>query len=131
MGMQKQLTPAERRIIAASAGINEQYLWQCLTGRRDMNPAEARRIEDLADGLVTRQMLCQKSWQGIWPELAVSPAPSAQAAIDSVADEQAAADALRAGVVRRCVHRRSHDVPLDVDRRHSGPPFQAIEAGEA
>lgn len=87
MGMQKQLTPSERRTVAAAAGINEQYLWQCLTGRRDMNPAEARRVEGLAGGLVTRQMLCQKSWLGIWPELAKARAKRAKAATNSVAVE--------------------------------------------
>lgn len=68
--MQKQLTSTERREWAEKLGINEQYLYQCLTARRDMNPAEARRLEDASMGAITRQMLCQKTWQGIWPELA-------------------------------------------------------------
>lgn len=63
-------TPKERRDLATLAGINERYLWQCLTGRRDMGPAEARRVETVTDGLITRQMVCQKTWLGIWPELA-------------------------------------------------------------
>ena len=68
--MSKEITPAERKSIADKVGVNEQYLYQCLTGLRDMNPANARRIEEETGGAVTRQMLCQKTWQGIWPELA-------------------------------------------------------------
>ena len=69
-GMTKQITPEKRRALAAQVGVHEQYLYQCLTGRRDMNPAEARRIEDATRGEVSRRMLCQKTWEGIWPELA-------------------------------------------------------------
>lgn len=68
--MSKQITPKERQAWAIKLGINEQYLYQCLTGRRDMGPTEARRVEAESDGAITRQMICQKTWQGIWPELA-------------------------------------------------------------
>ena len=68
--MEKQITPAQRRAIAAKVGVNEAYLYQCLTGRRDMNPAEALRVELESGRAVTRQMLCQRTWRGIWPELA-------------------------------------------------------------
>ena len=34
-----------------------------------MGPIEARRIEDESNGEITRQMLCQKTWDRIWPEL--------------------------------------------------------------
>lgn len=67
-----EITPEDRRKLAEKLGKDEQYLYQCLTGRRDMNPSEARRIEVESDGILTRQMLCQKTWQGIWPELAQS-----------------------------------------------------------
>lgn len=69
MHMDKQLTPEDRRRIASVTGLNEQYLYQCLTGRRDMNPEAARKAEDITNGEVTRQMLCQKTYAGIWPEL--------------------------------------------------------------
>lgn len=68
--MTTQITPEVRRTLAAQVGVHEQYLYQCLTGRRDMNPAEARRIEMATAGQLTRQMLCQSTWSGIWPELA-------------------------------------------------------------
>lgn len=64
------ITPERRRQLAVQVNAHEQYLYQCLTGRRDMNPAEARRIEAETRGELTRQMLCQKTWMGIWPELA-------------------------------------------------------------
>lgn len=70
MGMSKQITASERQALAEKLEVSEQYLYQCLTGRRDMGPAEARRLEQESGGALTRQMLCQRTWQGIWPELA-------------------------------------------------------------
>lgn len=67
--MQKQFTPEFRKRIAGLTGIDEQYLYQCLTGRRDMNPAAALKAEVDSNGEVTRQMLCQKTYSGIWPDL--------------------------------------------------------------
>ena len=67
--MNTQITPDERRQLAEKVGINEQYLYQCLTGRREMSASEAVRVEQQTEGRVTRQMVCQGSWQGIWPEL--------------------------------------------------------------
>ena len=69
-GMEKSFTPSDRKRISALTGIDEQYLYQCLTGRRDMNPAQARKAEEATNGEVTRQMLCQRTYAGIWPELA-------------------------------------------------------------
>jgi DNA-binding transcriptional regulator YdaS (Cro superfamily) len=70
MSTETHISPDRRRQLAELVGAHEQYLYQCLTGRRDMNPTEARRIETETGGELTRQMLCQKTWQGIWPELA-------------------------------------------------------------
>jgi DNA-binding transcriptional regulator YdaS (Cro superfamily) len=63
------ITADERRQLAEKVGINEQYLYQCLTGRRDMSAIEAVRVEQETDGRVGRKMVCQGSWQSIWPEL--------------------------------------------------------------
>lgn len=60
----------DRRRLAALAGISEPYLYQCLTGHRDMNPGAARRVEVATKGEVTRRDLCMKTWADIWPELA-------------------------------------------------------------
>jgi DNA-binding transcriptional regulator YdaS (Cro superfamily) len=59
----------DRRRLAALAGINQAYLYQCLTGRRDMGPVEARRVERATNGELTRRDLCGKTWRLIWPEL--------------------------------------------------------------
>lgn len=67
--MQKQITTDRRKQLAAEHGVNLQYLYQCLTGRRDMNPAEAMRLETESGKELTRQMLCQKTYAGIWPDL--------------------------------------------------------------
>jgi DNA-binding transcriptional regulator YdaS (Cro superfamily) len=68
--MEIQITPARRKELADKHGVHEQYLYQCLTGRRDMNNGEARRLETDTNGELTRQMLCQKTYADVWPELA-------------------------------------------------------------
>jgi DNA-binding transcriptional regulator YdaS (Cro superfamily) len=69
-GMSSDFSVDDRRRLAAVAGISEAYLYQCLTGRRDMGPAEARRVENVTGGELMRWHLCQKTWHRIWPELA-------------------------------------------------------------
>jgi DNA-binding transcriptional regulator YdaS (Cro superfamily) len=70
--MNTQISPDERRQLAEKVGINEQYLYQCLTGRREMSAWEAVRVEQESEGRLTRKMVCQGSWQSIWPELVES-----------------------------------------------------------
>ena len=67
--MEQKLTAQQRQELAQTVGLNEQWLYQCLSGRRDMSPAEAIRVEAASGGSVTRQMLCQGNWAKIWPEL--------------------------------------------------------------
>ena len=67
--MSTEITAARRRQLAELHKVNEQYLYQCLTGRRDMGPAEARRLEMATGGELKRSMLCQKTYADIWPEL--------------------------------------------------------------
>jgi DNA-binding transcriptional regulator YdaS (Cro superfamily) len=67
--MNTQITPDERRQLAEKVGINEQYLYQCLTGRREMSASEAVRVEQETGGRLGRKMVCQGTWQSIWPEL--------------------------------------------------------------
>lgn len=67
--MIKKFQPSERKEWAARLHLNEQYLYQCLTGRREMKSTTAKRIEDQSNGVITRKMLCQKTWPDIWPEL--------------------------------------------------------------
>lgn len=70
MEKNKLMPPGERRQWAEKLGINQYYLYQCLTGRRDMGPAVARRIESESNGAITRRMVCTRTWFAIWPELA-------------------------------------------------------------
>jgi len=74
MSNKPPITPADRKRIADQVGVNEQYLYQCLTARRDMSPAEAMRIEIATGGQLTRRDLCQKSYAAIWPDLATQEA---------------------------------------------------------
>ena len=67
--MEQKLTAQQRQELAEKVNLNEQWLYQCLSGRRDMSPAEAIRVEAASGGSVTRQMLCQGNWAKIWPEL--------------------------------------------------------------
>lgn len=65
----KQITPQERARLAAVVGINEQYLYQCLTGRAQMDAKEAARIEKATDLALRRWDLRTKDWHEVWPEL--------------------------------------------------------------
>ena len=58
-----------RQEIAIQMGLSEQYIYQCLTGRRNMKPIQASALEKLTKGAITRKMVCRTTWQDIWPEL--------------------------------------------------------------
>lgn len=64
------ITAQRRRELAQLTGKSDAYLYQCLAGIRDMNPAEALRLEQLTKGELHRRRLCQRTWAAIWPELA-------------------------------------------------------------
>ena len=63
------VTPAERAEIAALVGMNEQYLYQCITGRKAMKPAEAVRVESASGGRLTRALLRPNDYWLVWPDL--------------------------------------------------------------
>lgn len=73
---------ADRAALAEKVGVNEQYLYQCLTGRKAMKPEEAVRVERESAGQVTRRDLRPEDWHRIWPELVTDehPAPDPQPA---------------------------------------------------
>lgn len=77
--MPANITPDQRREFARRAGVNEQYLYQCLTGRRDMGADEAIRVETALGGDLTRKDLCPNVWQKRWPELATPRRKAAKA----------------------------------------------------
>lgn len=79
------MTAADRRALAVKVGVDEQYLYQCLTGRNTgMSAAEAVRVERESGLTVRRWDLRPKDWHLIWPELVgadgAPQAPQAQAA---------------------------------------------------
>lgn len=74
------ITRERRRELAEIHGLSDAYLYQCLTQRRDMDAAEARRVETITSGELRRWML-RRDWHLIWPELIGSPgAPAVPAA---------------------------------------------------
>lgn len=64
----KHISTPERGQLARAAGVNDQYLYQCLTRRRDMDPKEAARVEAATGGQLRRWHL-RRDWHLIWPEL--------------------------------------------------------------
>lgn len=58
-----------RREIASVCGVDDQFLYQCLTGRRQMDAKDAVRVESRSDGRIRRWQLRQKDWHEVWPEL--------------------------------------------------------------
>jgi len=66
--MDAQITPKERAELAERAGVNEQYLYQCLSGRRDMDATQASIVERKTEGRIRRWQL-RRDWHVTWPEL--------------------------------------------------------------
>lgn len=73
MRLMNTMTAAERQAIAADLGISEQYLYQCLTGRKHMKPEEAVRLELESAGAIQRWHVRTSDWHLIWPELRSRP----------------------------------------------------------
>lgn len=67
------ISASDRRALAEQLGINEQYLYQCLTGRKDMRTDEAVRIEQESGGRIRRWHLRVHDWHRHWPELIDHP----------------------------------------------------------
>lgn len=63
------MTASERQAIAHELGVSDQYLYQCLTGRKLMRPEEAVRIEKGSGGRLRRWDVRRSDWHRIWPEL--------------------------------------------------------------
>jgi len=94
--------PASLRVnLARRAGIADAYLYQCLTGRRAMDAAEAVRVEERLAGQLRRWHLRVRDWHRIWPELVGAVgAPAVGQRLDSVPISEAPSQSV-AGSSRR------------------------------
>ena len=63
------MTSEQGKALAEALRVDEQYLYQCLSGRKDMKPAEAVRIERESEQRLRRWQLRQSDWHLIWPDL--------------------------------------------------------------
>lgn len=66
------ITPADRAAIAIAIGVNEQYLYQCLTRRRATPPERCPGIERASGGrLLCEQLRPDVRWHRVpdaaWP----------------------------------------------------------------
>lgn len=87
------ISPAERLAVAAAVGMNEQYLYQCLTGRRPTPADRCPAIERASEGRITcDELRPDVRWQRVpdpaWPHPAGRPcidvaAPVSQQASDA------------------------------------------------
>jgi DNA-binding transcriptional regulator YdaS (Cro superfamily) len=65
--MTLKTTAQERKAIADAVGINPQYLYQALTGRRSPVAELCIKIEKASKGKIKRHEL-RPDWAAIWPE---------------------------------------------------------------
>ena len=84
------MTPNRRQQVADLVGLNEQYLYQCLTGRRQAPQQRCPSIERASDAEVTcEQLRPDVRWVRVpdagWPH------PGGRPLIDVAGDVQSAA----------------------------------------
>ena len=83
--------PAPERVaVAAAIGVNEQYLYQCLTRRRPTPPDRCPAIERATEGRVTcEELRPDVAWQRIpdpiWPHAGGRPCIDVAAPLREVA----------------------------------------------
>jgi DNA-binding transcriptional regulator YdaS (Cro superfamily) len=67
------ITAPQRVALAEKYHISERYLYQLLTGRRQMNAVAALEIEARTNGEIRRWHVRRNDWWQIWPELVDAP----------------------------------------------------------
>lgn len=71
-----EMTSKRRKELCREHGLSDAYIYQCLSGKKQMKSKEATRIERITGGEITRQMLRRDDYWLIWPDL---PAPTKEA----------------------------------------------------
>jgi DNA-binding transcriptional regulator YdaS (Cro superfamily) len=106
--MDKLPSAQDRKRLAEKAGINEQFLYQCLTGRRAMEAKEAVRVEEATNYELRRWQLRPKDWFEVWPELiGTDGAPQ----IRRTAKQRRADERRRASLAPQAEHAEARDAP--------------------
>lgn len=76
-----EIAASDRHRLAEAIGVNEQYLYQCLTGRRSFPVERVMPIESAARRLgipgLTRREMRPNDWALHWPELATQHSQAA------------------------------------------------------
>ncbi len=67
-----EITTKRRKELCRKHGLSDDYIYQCIAGKKQMKSKEAVRIERITSGEITRQMLRRDDYWLIWPDL---PAP--------------------------------------------------------
>jgi hypothetical protein len=85
---------ADRHSLAELTGLHEQYLYQCMTGRRQMAPDRCPAIERATDGRVTVEEL-RPDLAGRWYRIPdpAWPHPKGRPLLDVAAPGKEARDA--------------------------------------
>lgn len=63
------ISPTKRAELARKLGLNEQYVYQCLTGRKTLHASMCPAFEVASDFEVRRWDLRPHDWHQIWPDL--------------------------------------------------------------
>lgn len=72
--------------VAHALGVTPPVVSDWVTGKKGVPLERCVQIERATNGEVTRRELRPDDWQNIWPELAKSPASTAQTATESIAN---------------------------------------------
>ena len=63
------IPPTKRAELARRLGLHEQYVYQCLTGRKTLAAPMCPAFEAASDFEVRRWDLRPRDWHLIWPDL--------------------------------------------------------------
>lgn len=70
-GCPADLRPADREALAEVISCHPMHVWACVTGRKDMDAAQAAHAERMTG--LRRWFLRQNDWWDVWPELIGRP----------------------------------------------------------